>query len=292
MNPALILAGISMACIVQMAPAEPASFSLQVVPQSASQPGYSTLAAPIGNGMMAALIPYKIFKNGGVSYHLGDKNSPPLTLCAQERLTGLTIFKLPPGMPKQTAQTAQLAPPNTLKQGNKLTFANNKQEPTHGLYIGMEHALGEISFPLRLIRAHFPNLALPAIGQPCYDDKGRLVGIVLGVSRKGTCHLLPARAIDFLAKNPDAKRVRIGCLMDVNSCTPVIEGIINSGPLARCGVQTGDILIRINDTPIRHYGDMLDATYYMTGKQPLSLKVIRGTQMIDCHNVMPTLDER
>ncbi len=289
MNPALILAGISVACIVQMAPAEPASFSLQVIPQSAAQSGYSTLVAPIGNGMMAALIPHKIFKKGGVNYHLGDKNSPPLQLRAQERLTGLTIFKAPPGM---AAPTAQLAPPASLSQGDKITFVNNKKEPTHGLYVGMEHGLGEISFPLRLIRAQFPGLALPAIGQPCYDDKERLIGIVLGVSRKGTCHLLPARAIDFLAKNPDAKRVRLGCLMDINSCTPVIEGIINSGPLARCGVQTGDILIRINDSPIRHYGDMLDATYYMTGKQPLSLKVIRGTQIIDCADVMPTLDER
>ena len=43
---------------------------------------------------------------------------------------------------------------------------------------------------------------------------------------------------------------------DINSSTPVIEGLINGGPLARAGIQTGDILININDTPIRNYGDM------------------------------------
>lgn len=120
----------------------------------------------------------------------------------------------------------------------------------------------------------------------------RWVGIVLGVSRKGTCHLLPARAISFLATHPEAKRVRLGCLLDINSSTPVIEGLINGGPLARGGIQTGDILININDTPIRNYGDMLDATYYLTGDKPLSIEVIRGTQVVTSKGILPTQDPR
>lgn len=140
--------------------------------------------------------------------------------------------------------------------------------------------------------AQFPKLAVPPIGQPCYDSENRLVGIVLGVSRKGTCHLLPARAISFLATHPEAKRVRLGCLLDINSSTPVIEGLINGGPLARGGIQTGDILININDTPIRNYGDMLDATYYLTGDKPLSIEVIRGTQVVTSKGILPTQDPR
>ena len=156
----------------------------------------------------------------------------------------------------------------------------------------MEHSIGDISFPLRLIRAQFPKLAAPPIGQPCYDADNRLVGIVLGVSRKGTCHLLPAQAISFLAENPKAKRVRLGCLLDINSSTPVVEGIINGGPLARGGIQTGDILMSINDVPIRNYGDMLDATYYLTGEKPLTIQVIRRTQIVESKGIIPTQDSR
>lgn len=138
----------------------------------------------------------------------------------------------------------------------------------------------------------FPKLAAPPIGQPCYDAENRLVGIVLGVSRKGTCHLLPAQAISFLAAHPEAKRVRLGCLLDINASTPVIEGLINGGPLARGGIQTGDILISINGTTINNYGDMLDATYYLTGEKPLTVEVIRGTQVVKSRGIIPTQDSR
>lgn len=221
---------------------------------------------------------------------LGDKSTPPLQVWAQEKLTGLTIFKVDPAHIYDGQ--ADLTPPGILKRGDKLSFASSKNETTQGIYVGMEHSIGDTSFPLRLIRAQFPKLAVPPIGQPCYDSENRLVGIVLGVSRKGTCHLLPARAISFLATHPEAKRVRLGCLLDINSSTPVIEGLINGGPLARGGIQTGDILININDTPIRNYGDMLDATYYLTGDKPLSIEVIRGTQVVTSKGILPTQDPR
>ena len=179
-----------------------------------------------------------------------------------------------------------------LKRGDKLAFASSRNETTLGIYVGMEHSIGDTSFPLRLVRAQFPKLAAPPIGQPCYDAENRLVGIVLGVSRKGTCHLLPAQAISFLAAHPEAKRVRLGCLLDINASTPVIEGLINGGPLARGGIQTGDILISINGTTINNYGDMLDATYYLTGEKPLTVEVIRGTQVVKSRGIIPTQDSR
>ncbi len=186
---------------------------------------------------------------------------------------------------------ADLTPPGILKRGDKLSFASSKNETTQGIYVGMEHSIGDTSFPCGSSAPSSPSWQSP-IGQPCYDSENRLVGIVLGVSRKGTCHLLPARAISFLATHPEAKRVRLGCLLDINSSTPVIEGLINGGPLARGGIQTGDILININDTPIRNYGDMLDATYYLTGDKPLSIEVIRGTQVVTSKGILPTQDPR
>ncbi len=289
MTPASILAGICVAAIIQAAAAAPASFSIQAFKNAESAAAYSTLAAPIGDGKMAALIPHRICKESGITYRAGDKNAPLIEMLAQERLTGLSIFKIPAAL---SVNMSGAPPAFYLKQGDRVCFANDKGQPTYGIYIGMEHAIGDISFPLRLARVQFPGLAPPAIGQPCYDDRNRLVGLVLGVSRKGICHLLPARAISFLAKNPKAKRVRLGCMIAKNSCTPVIEGIINGGPLARGGIQTGDILIRLNNTPIKTYADMLDATYYMTGEEPLSVKVIRGIQTIECNHITPTLDER
>lgn len=285
-----ILAGIAVAGIIQQAAAVPAPFKVTAVPQQANGESYTTLPARTGKDFIAALIPYRVFKNGAVTYHLGGKETPPLQVWAQEKLTGLTLFKVNPALLSGTSPA--IAASTTLRRGARLAFTNSENEPTLGIYVGMEHSIGDISFPLRLIRAQFPKLAAPPIGQPCYDADNRLVGIVLGVSRKGTCHLLPAQAISFLAENPKAKRVRLGCLLDINSSTPVVEGIINGGPLARSGIQTGDILMSINDVPIRNYGDMLDATYYLTGEKPLTIQVIRGTQIVESKGIIPTQDSR
>ena len=226
MDLAPILTGIAVAGLICQATAVPVPFKVEaILPQAEGAP-YATMAAQIGKDMLASLIPYRVLKNGGVTYHLGDKSTPPLQVWAQEKLTGLTIFKVEPA--RIYDGQADLTPPGILKRGDKLSFASSKNETTQGIYVGMEHSIGDTSFPLRLIRAQFPKLAVPPIGQPCYDSENRLVGIVLGVSRKGTCHLLPARAISFLATHPEAKRVRLGCLLDINSSTPVVtsKGIL------------------------------------------------------------------
>ncbi len=290
MNLAPILTGMAVAGLIYQAAAVPVPFKIEAIPPQGGGAPYTTMAAQVGKDMLASLIPYRVLKNADTTYRLGDRNAPPLQVWAQEKLTGLTIFKVDPA--RIYDGQAPLTPSCILKRGDKLSFASNRNETTQGIYVGMEHSIGDTSFPLRLIRAQFPKLAIPSIGQPCYDSENRLVGIVLGVSRKGTCHLLPARAISFLAAHPEAKRVRLGCLLDINSSTPVIEGLINGGPLARGGIQTGDILININDTPIRNYGDMLDATYYLTGDKPLSIEVIRGTQVVKSKGIIPTQDSR
>lgn len=290
MNLAPILAGIAVAGLIYQAAAVPAPFKVEAIPHQAEGEPYTAMAAQVGKDMLASLIPYRVFKNGGVTYYLGDKDTPPLQVWAQEKLTGLTIFKVDAA--RIHDGQAVVTPSGLLKRGDKLAFASSRNETTLGIYVGMEHSIGDTSFPLRLVRAQFPKLAAPPIGQPCYDAENRLVGIVLGVSRKGTCHLLPAQAISFLAAHPEAKRVRLGCLLDINASTPVIEGLINGGPLARGGIQTGDILISINGTTINNYGDMLDATYYLTGEKPLTVEVIRGTQVVKSRGIIPTQDPR
>ncbi len=37
---------------------------------------------------------------------------------------------------------------------------------------------------------------------------------------------------------------------------------------------------------------MLDATYYLTGDKPLSIEVIRGTQVVTSKGILPTQDPR
>lgn len=286
MNWVSIVAGMAVASLIQHAAALPALFKVEAIPQNAKEPAYMALAAQVGQDTLAALVPYRVFKNGPVSYHLDNRGMPPLQVWAQERLTGLTLFKV--NSPQLSQDPVAIAPADSLTRGTRLEFTNSQKEPTLGIYVGMEHAVGDTSFPLRLIRAQFPKLATPPIGQPCYDSTNRLVGIVLGVSRKGTCHLLPAQAISFLMAHPDAQRVRLGCYLDINASTPVIEAILTGGPLARGGIQSGDILISINGIPIRTYGDMLDATYYMTGKEPLAIEVIRGTQVVESKDIVPS----
>lgn len=290
MDLAPILTGIAVAGLICQATAVPVPFKVEaILPQAEGAP-YATMAAQIGKDMLASLIPYRVLKNGGVTYHLGDKSTPPLQVWAQEKLTGLTIFKVEPA--RIYDGQADLTPPGILKRGDKLSFASSKNETTQGIYVGMEHSIGDTSFPLRLIRAQFPKLAVPPIGQPCYDSENRLVGIVLGVSRKGTCHLLPARAISFLATIRKPKECAWVACWTSTPQPPSLRALSTEVLLHGEEFQTGDILININDTPIRNYGDMLDATYYLTGDKPLSIEVIRGTQVVTSKGILPTQDPR
>ena len=77
-----ILAGIAVAGIIQQAAAVPAPFKVTAVPQQANGESYTTLAARMGKDFIAALIPYRVFKNGAVTYHLGGKETPPLQVWA------------------------------------------------------------------------------------------------------------------------------------------------------------------------------------------------------------------
>ena len=75
MDLAPILTGIAVAGLICHATAVP--FKVEaILPQAEGAP-YATMAAQIGKDMLASLIPYRVLKNGGVTYHLGDKSTPP-----------------------------------------------------------------------------------------------------------------------------------------------------------------------------------------------------------------------
>lgn len=159
MDLAPILTGIAVAGLICQATAVPVPFKVEaILPQAEGAP-YATMAAQIGKDMLASLIPYRVLKNGGVTYHLGDKSTPPLQVWAQEKLTGLTIFKVDPAHIYDGQ--ADLTPPGILKRGDKLSFASSKNETTQGIYVGMEHSIGDTSFPLRLIRRPVPQAGSP-----------------------------------------------------------------------------------------------------------------------------------
>ena len=130
MDLAPILTGIAVAGLICQATAVPVPFKVEaILPQAEGAP-YATMAAQIGKDMLASLIPYRVLKNGGVTYHLGDKSTPPLQVWAQEKLTGLTIFKVEPA--RIYDGQADLTPPGILKRGDKLSFASSKNETTQG----------------------------------------------------------------------------------------------------------------------------------------------------------------
>ncbi len=83
MDLAPILTGIAVAGLICQATAVPVPFKVEaILPQAEGAP-YATMAAQIGKDMLASLIPYRVLKNGGVTYHLGDKSTPPLQVWAQ-----------------------------------------------------------------------------------------------------------------------------------------------------------------------------------------------------------------
>lgn len=147
----------------------------------------------------------------------------PCDLLSNRSRLGLTLFRLsspPPG-----DQIVKTTSSSDLKRGDAVVFYDKEGNEIDGVYIGEEHYHSGISFIIPLCRVQFPTGQIrPDRGQACFTPQGTFVGFVMtSLSHDtGSYYLLPAQFVSFFAQHPAADRIRLGCQMDVNCCTPEV----------------------------------------------------------------------
>lgn len=62
-----------------------------------------------------------------------------------------------------------------------------------------------------------------------------------------------------------------------------ISNVQEGGPAALAGLQTGDVIVRVNDTPITNMLDLTDALMTSEAGTSITLEVVRGTQQVYFH---------
>lgn len=149
-------------------------------------------------------------------------------------------------------------------------------------HIGTIASLDGVHFPIPLLLVNFQGAdTVPELGSPCYTAKGELMGLAMGITANHQALLLPANAIAASLANPQQVRAQLGCTLDPNNPIPEIKRLTKNGLMANAGILPGDIISKIDATPITTYQDFLYHTFFLDASQPANIHVIRGTQVLE-----------
>ncbi len=126
-------------------------------------------------------------------------------------------------------------------------------------------------------------------GAPLLNLKGEVVGILISPLENGAgCFALPIEAAekvygDFLRfgeARPGWLGITVGDTQHNGQGPPEVREVIEGSPAAKCGLQRGDVLLRIGERRIQQPGDVLDASFYLTAGDQVSLVVSRDGKEI------------
>ncbi|MBE2204241.1 MAG: serine protease [Chthoniobacterales bacterium] len=223
------------------------------------------------------------------------KELPAKILVADQR-SGIAILKVDastPFIPIGDSKPVDIATPVVL-----IGYPEDLEEcPSFGFIAGRDRKYLGQYFSTTHFRANL-SVQRGQGGSPILNMKGESIGILVGSLGDGSaCHILPMQAAEKLHRD----LVRFGELrpgwvgVEVEDARESVEGstarigaLDPETPAALSGLQLGDVLLRVGNTPITTSEDVLDASYYLTAGDPAEIQVMRGSQKLS-FPVKPTL---
>jgi S1-C subfamily serine protease len=151
---------------------------------------------------------------------------------------------------------------------------------------------------LTLRRLHFGSSResdRPVPGTPVFTTTGELAALPLSPlpDETGAWLGLPAAAIAKLAADYAAVgRAETGQLdlgVAIGTTTPRIEFVKPGSRAQKAGLLQGDILLSLGGRPITDVFDVLDANFFLTAREPVTIRLLRGleTMSVTAPPVMP-----
>ena len=212
------------------------------------------------------------------------KKYPATCLLADPR-SGVTILSIQAGM----TPFLPLGHSADLKIASPIIAIGYPRElpvsPTFGLVAGFDQKFPAGYLPTTHIRANVP-VQPGESGAPLLNEKGEVVGIlVCGYDYGAVCLGLPIRAAEKVrADYLRFGRVRPGWVgvyakpqggEDEDGGVSVDE-LASDSPAAKSGLENGDVLVRVGQTPIHKFADLRDASFFMTADETVPITVMRG----------------
>lgn len=151
---------------------------------------------------------------------------------------------------------------------------------------------------LTLRRLHFGSSRetdRPVPGTPVFNQNGELAALPLSPipEETGAWLGLPAAAVTKLANDLAAVgRAETGQLdlgIAIGTTTPRIEFVKPGSRAQKAGLLAGDIILSLGGRPITDVLDILDANFFLTAREPVTIRLLRGleTMSVTAPPVMP-----
>jgi len=163
------------------------------------------------------------------------------------------------------------------------------ESPSFGMIAGFDRKYLGRYFSTTHLRVNLPTQRGEA-GAPLLNFQGQVVGILVSSVDSGSaCYALPIDAAEKIRRDyvrfGDARHGWIG--IDVQEAENPAEGssaemtqIREDAPAAGSGLQTGDILLQVGNTPVHQPEDVIDASFFITAGDPVPITVLRGKEKL------------
>ncbi len=231
---------------------------------------------------------YTHYSVAGQSWNLlvefAGKKYPATCLLADPR-SGVTLLSIQAGM----TPFLPLGHSADLKIASPIIAIGYPRElpvsPTFGLVAGFDQKFPAGYLPTTHIRANVP-VQPGESGAPLLNEKGEVVGIlVCGFDYGAVCLGLPIRAAEKVrADYLRFGRVRPGWVGvyvkpvggEEEETGVCVDELAAESPAAKSGLENGDIVLRVGQTPIHRFADLRDASFFMTADETVPIVVRRG----------------
>jgi S1-C subfamily serine protease len=157
--------------------------------------------------------------------------------------------------------------------------------PSLGLVAGFDQKFLGNYLPTTHIRANVP-VQSGEQGAPMLNEKGEVVGILMCRFDYGAaCLGLPIQA----AEKVRADYLRFGRVSpgwigvtaapvdgDESRDMVKVTGLAEDAPAAHCGLEEGDVILKVGHTPVHRFADLRDASFFLTAEEKVPITVQRG----------------
>ena len=209
-----------------------------------------------------------------------------------DSLCNLSLLKIT-SKPKDFSHVSLNDSFDTKKQGSFMVALTCALEfdvgPTYGLFQSEEFSFGKKLFPTKMIRGSL-DLGPGEVGAPVFDLNGRFLGI---------CHAaLPDLRSSFVLPAKACQRIRDDLLFSGavnygwfgiattkklnrnNGFDIVIERILEGSSASKSNFKMGDVIVKIDDSPVTHQGVLANAAFFARPGNILDFLVRRDDKEI------------
>lgn len=238
---------------------------------------------------------YTHYSVGGGSWNLivefADKRFPATCLLADPR-SGVVLLKIDAGMPTPFLSIGRS---EDLKVASPLVAIgyplDHPASPSFGLVGGFDQKIPQSLLATTHIQA---NVAVQPgeQGAPLLNVKGQVVGILVCRLDFGTtCLALPIRAAEkvrgdfmrFGEPHPGWIGASVLPIGRGDGAGLKISELEADAPVARSGIQAGDVLVQIGAKPITTAADLPDASFFLTAGETVPIVIRREDKTMTFH---------